>query len=461
LKGEVARRIVYFAYLANKPDDIAYFNELSGCLKKQGWELVGLDQGGVRNWDGIQYPVFGLPRICKEGANSGTPFGVMPELAALIAIGAETDSGALGSKTRNVKYGLEWLSWFFSYVLAKWKPSLVILGHQFSGQHLIARHICEQFEVPYIYHHAGVLPGTVIFEEQGQMAESLFATNPEHYNSSEIRWRDREIAKEYLLEGRRNPITRPGRTLKGELSCQDWVTAQKAEGKKIIFYAGINDYRTGVLPRCFPNSKLHSPFYEGTYHGLSALVKLCEQNDWRLIFKPHPNTKTLEIPSEIQESCVFVVEKDAEPRLILTQVDCTVTIVSQLAYEACIERHPVVLLGNLQISGTGACYEATSPEELQPVLGQAIQDGYTAEMEQKFEDHVAILLSRYLFSWNQRIREIMGRGPEDAAVYIIQKAQYGSDSFHYKPLITVRWLLAHLLVSLTHRLKRKFSALRK
>jgi len=55
------------------------------------------------------------------------------------------------------------------------KPALISLSGQFNGYPMVAKDTCDQLHIPYTYDHAGVLPGTLVYESGGQMGKAGFA----------------------------------------------------------------------------------------------------------------------------------------------------------------------------------------------------------------------------------------------------------------------------------------------
>ena len=63
-----------------------------------------------------------------------------------------------------------------------------------------------------------------------------------------------------------------------------------------------------------------------------------------------------------------------------------------------IHGKPCVLMGRMQLSGSGLVEEALFSQQLHRAVSKCLQQGFTDSMEQAFERHVARLLRYYVVS---------------------------------------------------------------
>lgn len=135
---------------------------------------------------------------------------------------------------------------FIEAELDRFAPDLVILWHQFNPYHYVIANWCQRKEIPVLYGEHGVLPGSWCFEYGGQMAESWIARNPKRFAELPITDTDLERAETYLDHVVRHRMNRKsGMTPLSETGL-DKVLA--ADPRPKILYAGVNDYKTGLMP---------------------------------------------------------------------------------------------------------------------------------------------------------------------------------------------------------------------
>jgi hypothetical protein len=93
----------------------------------------------------------------------------------------------------------------------------------------------------------------------------------------------------------------------------------------------------------------------------------------------------------------------------LAQCDVVVTVLSQVAYLATIVGRPVVLLGRMPLSGSGAVYEVDHPGQVAEVVQEACDRGLTKSMRSAWVDHVARLLKYESIAIKDEIQPFVSR----------------------------------------------------
>ena len=266
----------------------------------------------------------------------------------------------------------------------------VVLWHQFTACNLVLAALAKARQIPVRYLEYGVLPGTVDWDSQGQMAERAFMTDVRAFNRRSITKDDRKNAKIYLKMVAAMKLTRKSQpSSKGPVK---WKSKLASLGKRDVFFAGQFDVHTGMVPRWAPRSRVHSPFFASTHEALRHLETSLEPRRYRILFKPHPNGG--------DDVTTAWNGLDPMTRLInkinifdcISQCDVVVTVVSQVAYLACLMGRPVVLLGRMPLSGSGAVYEVDHPGQVAEVVQEACDRGLTKSMQSAWVDHVARLL---------------------------------------------------------------------
>lgn len=280
--------------------------------------------------------------------------------------------------------------------LERFKPDLVILWHQFSPYHHIIANWCDANAIPVIYGEHGVLPGSWCFEFQGQMGESWIARDPEAFQALPLDQTDRKQADRYLRHAISNRMNRKtGMVSVAEAGLE---TALTQEARPKILYAGINDFKTGLQPFSRRRSLQHTGDFVSTETGLMALLPLARKNGWQVLFKAHPSIRHDAKTLEAYADCLTVVDKQVDLVDLLHFTDALATIVSQSAYMGVLHTVPVVLMGRMQLSGSGLVQEACFRSDLEAALRRALPPEPEQRDPDALRDHVARLIRYYVMS---------------------------------------------------------------
>ncbi|MEO0337090.1 MAG: hypothetical protein AAF202_11885, partial [Pseudomonadota bacterium] len=263
------------------------------------------------------------------------------------------------------------------------KPFLCVLWHEWNSYaHMNAR-ISKHFEVPYMYAHEGFLSGTLGIDPCGEMAESLPAVD-EDFNSLRISDKDRETTRTFLKYLSDNSLDRKMQIEAG--SVRNLIEKTKKDYSAVVFYAGVNDWQTGMLPTWWDKANQHSEFYVDSYDALVDLVKVCEEKNWLCLFKPHPNVPpSNRIPKS--ENLIFL--RHANILELIQQSDVCVTLLSTVSYQAMTHGTPVAILGRNSLSPSGAAYQLEAAAELGDLVEAAIKRENFDDKNKAWVDHVS------------------------------------------------------------------------
>ena len=277
--------------------------------------------------------------------------------------------------------------------LSEFRPDLVVLWHQFNAYHYTIFDWCNRENVPIIYCENGVLPGSWCFEYTGQMGESWIATNPEKFKKLPIGKADADNAQAFLKEAVASRANRKNQGITVEES--GLRTVLESDPRPKILYAGNNDFKAGLKPFSARRSRLHAADFVDTEAGLNAILPIARKNGWHVLFKPHPSVKhSFENIADF-EDCLTIVDKRVDLLDLLSLSDVLATIVSQSAYMSLIHSTPVVLMGRMQLTGSGLVEEAPYVSRLEKALKMALK--HTVDQRALLE-HVARLLRYYVVS---------------------------------------------------------------
>ena len=72
---------------------------------------------------------------------------------------------------------------FINSILKNYDPELCIIWHQFRGRHIILSELCKTCNIPYLFTEFGILPGTIAFDSEGQMAESWVTQKADEFKN--------------------------------------------------------------------------------------------------------------------------------------------------------------------------------------------------------------------------------------------------------------------------------------
>lgn len=295
----------------------------------------------------------------------------------------------------------------------------VLLNHQFSGYHLIAREVCEELSIPFAYWHPGFLPGTMSFDYTGQLAGSEFHLNLlENGLIENADWIG--LGDEYLkwvLEGN---YVRPGKSDKSNEEVLQFLRNKKEFFRKIILVVGCNDYRTGVLPTNYKNSDIHSAFYKSSDVLFEDTVAETCAGSF-IIYKPHPNLypdrSGVEEASE-RSAVVF----DVPLRDLLGEVDVSVSICSSGSYEALIAGVPAVVVGHLPGSSLGFFSAVDGgADKLGVTIKHVMKEGFSGKQQQVFSNFIGYSLSSYFFTHGKNACPLVNRGLGEALAEVFSK----------------------------------------
>lgn len=281
----------------------------------------------------------------------------------------------------------------FTKAMNTYQPDAVILYSQFKPEHLIAALVCGVKGITPLYTHTGVLPGSIGFEWGGQMAESPLARTDFQTIRSSVDEKALAQAQEYLCEMRSNPVDRK-RQKDDSQQVEALVASFRAKGKRVVFYAGSNDYESGISPRWAKRSQIHSPHYDSSLAAVVDLAKYAEDQNFEILFKPHPHLNTT--PQDVQEFPAIHFIGDGNVNALVRLSDVTATLVSTVSYLSVLMKKPCIQMGMNSMEASEAVYVIDADHSLPDALKQSLEFGLTPEMEERFEIFVAYLCEAYL-----------------------------------------------------------------
>lgn len=378
-----------------------FYNLLAGHLREFGFALRGIGLSANR-CDQYEFPIvsYGSPpprrgvvaRVLAKCERRLPRFRSDPSLTCYSEMQAQgTDSNATELAKRSLLHFRKRLERHCKDADVK----LVILNHQFSGNHLIARDVCIRLGIPFFYWHPGFLPGTMCFDQRGQLAESEI--NGRLRNElSQCGADEEQLGETYRQWVKDHSYVRPGKTAASNADCLFMMEALLKKARKVLLVIGSNDYRTGMQPESYPNARLHSAVIRSSQALFEEAVK-CTNESTFVVYKPHPNldpSAAIEMVSGRSCRVFDVTIKD-----LLPLVDATVTLCSTAAYEALIFGTSTVIVGNLPGSDLGICHKPGADNfDLKEALRAALADEGQPSMEKRLNVLMGYLIKHYFFS---------------------------------------------------------------
>lgn len=416
--------VIYaFGFFYGIGDKIKYFERLDEQLKHHGYRLILVDEGDTvpeTSCEAVACPPF----VARGQRILGDAFFSNDDLTPDLLY-----AGTLDAELRQKSLAAEVLRslLFISFVrerFIKQPPTLCLLWHQFNGRHHALAAFCRERHIPYFFVEYGSMPGTIAFDLEGQMAESRVTRESEVFAKLPVDEADREVARQMVEMASQGKKTRKSQASSIDIPA---ITASyKAQGRKVIFYAGQNDWASGILPQAWPDAKIHSPLYADTLDALGHLSVLAEKNNWQVLFKPHPlvQDRHREYTVEYPERISLVV--GANMFACIECADACATILSQAAYHFLIHGKACVLLGRNQLSGKGCVYEPSAKGDVERCFQEALKKGFAPEQREQFMTHAAQLCRYYLFALDDETAAVMGRDADLAAERLTEYVRGGN-----------------------------------
>ena len=403
------------------------FEKIDQCLRQWGWKILTIHHSNFELETSLEFVQLLETVIPSEWDNK--KWMNNPEAKYALFEAASLLKGHMVDKNKKV-------SWeecykqvvkeavIFEYLVRRHKPYGCILWHQWNSMAHMNRYICELYEIPFLYTHEGFLADTLGIDTIGEMAESWPATHAKEFNALPINSRDLNRADNYTAHLIEKSLDRKMQTSPGAVK-EIVDTIKEKTGRPVLFYAGVNDWQTGMLPVWWHRAMVHSPHFVDTYDAYEYLYRLCEENDWYMLFKPHPNVPPRPLPFKSER---IVNLKYANILECVQETDVSITLMSTVAYVAMVHSKPVVLIGRNSLSGSGAVYEIFDIEDTANAIHAAIEKKEWDDKQRLWREHVARLLRHYLFPYSDISANILNKSFQDAARFILKHTKPGN--FH-------------------------------
>ena len=403
--------------------ECSYFNTISDLLKEKGYGLILITEAVLADnklINQLVFPVFKAPAILGKNL-------YINNIEINNPLESEDDYLKWGIDNlvkRHSDMTLEYASQiayytksFYTKLFNLLNPVKILIWNNLYAVHHIIDEIAEENNLSPLYMEFGSIPGTMALDQMGQMGESEVAREYNSFKEKPILEKEIERAQivwEYLKISRLNRKDQgtPPEVLEQIIKMKD--------EKPIIFFAGQNDFESGLQPYTERTRNWHSPLFKTSLEALRYISEICKKNKWNIIYKPHPLMVSLGSEQKDCPDNVFYVET-ADINDLIDLSDVTVTILSQTGYVSTIREKATLMLGYNQLRGKDCTYEAFDYESIESKLKEAIKNGFTKMQKNAFKKHLAQVLNYYLFDDLQSTHIRYGQEPEQFVSLITGK----------------------------------------
>ncbi|MDQ0504611.1 hypothetical protein [Xanthobacter agilis] len=426
-------RVLLFVNNVNpggRPEKWQYFLKLHEELEKFGFELVLAQQSAaaspadppmwfIRMSDMRTWLKPAWSRELRKTGRTDTEYRAMLHEASSLDYGYEQNKrNVLPTWLESYSSSLQ-IARAADQVLTMVRPKVALLWHEWNQASHICKWLCDAYGVPTLYCHDGALPMTMGMDPVGEMAESTPVAKAEEYYARPLARADFRRAITYRRLVRDTGLNRKSTVADGSLS--RLLDKVRAEGKKVLFYAGCNDWQTGMLPVWWDKSSVHSPIFIDSYDAFRYLSDLCAQRgDWVLLFKPHPHLEPQRV--DLSEPHVIFV-REANIHECVRQSDVCLTLVSATAYMSLFNDRPTILLGRNSLSRSGSCYEPHEIGDIPEMIEAALRGVDVRAMKRRWIDHLARMIRYTLQPMHPDSEKLMGKPYSATARFIIKEAK--------------------------------------
>ena len=312
----------------------------------------------------------------------------------------------------------------FDQLIREHKPKLFMAWGEYNFRSPLLRKISSFYKVPSIMYHEGFLPETLQIDDIGEFANSFPYRCNEKFQKLSVNRFDLEnannIAKYYLTKNSRN---KQSSLTPATINKLDTI---KSNRKKIILLAGCNDWLTGLYPTEQNDREAKFTNFINSNDVFHELIRVCNNNNWHIIFKPHPHysasNQMKKILDRYNDLTNITITYTGNIHQLIDYSDVVVTLMSTAVYEAMLRDVPVVLLSAHPFSGKGIAYECNSDICLDDVLSNALNKSDWESRKNSWLSFIARMSKYYLFPASEQMEGLMNKSIDHAARFLLKRA---------------------------------------
>ena len=247
----------------------------------------------------------------------------------------------------------------------------------------------------------------VIFSEGTELQGSVFASESGILHRSWPMERDAEFRKlpvsEASLAASNDYLKRLGEERFSNKSYDGDVVAWDeigASGEPIVYVNGLENFGSGLQPRCSSESKEVSPVFETNEALLRGVLRLAEKHGWHVIYKDHPNTycDAKELLVKIEEHPRLWILKNVDIHEVMDKTDAMVSLCSKVVLLALSRGVPVVLGGAFSVAPENLKFGLTEDPNLESGLLEVLMRDKEDRVDKKgLVELIARLIEHYAY----------------------------------------------------------------
>lgn len=285
---------------------------------------------------------------------------------------------------------------FYEGIINELKPSIILAWQNNLPQTHILKLLATEYSVPHKIIERGLLPDTLMLENEGIAAQSDILNNfsirkmIQDYPSEQ----DYELIKQFYFTN--NPTKYDHIVDSKKQNITEYFDASK---DPLIVYFTQVDSSGGMYPANTYSSKKMSSVYESTIETIVELQNAADELKFDLIVKLHPgDTKSY----DFKDTDRVKVTKEADCKALMEKSQVMIFSGSTLQFEALLYEKPIVLLTASQLSGTHIAYEVISKSDLYNQINKAINKIEFGEKNLKAKSFISWITNYFLFAYTDK-----------------------------------------------------------
>ena len=232
----------------------------------------------------------------------------------------------------------------------------------------------------------------VIYSEGTELQGSVFASESGILHRSWPMERDVEFRKlpfsEASLEASNGYLKRlseerfSNKSYDGDAVAWDEIGAS---GEPVIYVNGLENFGSGLRPRCSSESKEVSPEFETNEALVREVLRLAEKHNWHVIYKDHPNTFSVakELLVKIEDHPRLWILENVDIHEVMDKTDAMVSLCSKVVLLALSRGVPVVLGGAFSVAPENLEFGLIEDPKLETGLLKVLARGKEDRVDRK------------------------------------------------------------------------------
>ena len=301
------------------------------------------------------------------------------------------------------------------------RPSLFLSWCGMSPWFAIPKEIANERNIPVLTWEAGMLPQTLLLDQNGICADGQFVNKPTPSQEAH----SLTAAKKYISNWQFELI-----------NAKDTRAAPNPGSQAIrVLVLGSMDSANGVF-RPLGSGPSTLPEYTD---GIDLAIKISESGSWKTIYRPHPNEPSLPL-IRLRQSRVDIDRSENLVESILN-ADVIVGYGSKADYIAIALGKPFIMAGLGLITGKGCAYETIRRSDMEHVIKQAHQYGQSERQKERFAEMISWMLTET--HYNRTEEGPCEKGVSELVVDALSYIRTADHSGGFKGLLTLKgqaWL---------------------